>query len=329
MLCKTEDFWFAEPLNILIQTVLTKAFSLEDAEVDVANGQVLQYMELLSESKTLEEAWQQRSFYELMVDHNQGEENAPKSCHDLFVSIFRSNRRLSPAAIDFESYFPAALEQVNIPPVPIPIVPISYRFRPADPVADEVTVVSWIPGLDLEMRTQYWGALNEFFVARRVSCLWSEPEAIRKFLATARQPLRTAPRLPRETMKGVGCELPEKRSRPWIDLRQFVANRSLIQEFGLGRMQLFNIVPLYWNQPFLTFALFRRLSPQDKAVISQGLKSGGTIFGEVLADEQLIKAWINREASDPANIKRFAEAVRRSEERRVGKECRSRWSPYH
>ena len=47
MLCKTEDFWFAEPLSILIQTVLIKAFSPADAEVDVASGQVLQYMELL------------------------------------------------------------------------------------------------------------------------------------------------------------------------------------------------------------------------------------------------------------------------------------------
>ena len=25
----------------------------------------------------------------------------------------------------------------------------------------------------------------------------------------------------------------------------------------------------------------------------------------------------------------FAKAIKRSEERRVGKECRSRWSPYH
>src|SRR3712207_7469930 len=35
---------------------------------------------------------------------------------------------------------------------------------------------------------------------------------------------------------------------------------------------------------------------------------------------------------DPAVMWQFAEAVRglaRSEERRVGKECRSRWSPYH
>jgi type II secretory ATPase GspE/PulE/Tfp pilus assembly ATPase PilB-like protein len=306
----SENFWLAEPLSILLQTVLTKAFALEDTEVDIANEQVLQYVNLLSQSETLAEAWQQRSFYELLTGDGRGEESAPKSCHDLFVSIFRSNRHLSPAAIDFESYFPSALEQVNIPPVPIPILPVSYRFKPGDPVADEVTVVSWIPGLELEVRAQHWGALNEFFVARRVSCLWAEPEAIRKFLATARQPLRTAPRLPRETMEGVECDRPDKHSRPWIDLRQFVANRSLIREFGLGRMQLFNIVPLYWKHPFLTLALFRPLSPQDKALISQGLKIAGTIFSEVLADEQLIKAWINREASDAANIRRFAEAVR-------------------
>ena len=29
------------------------------------------------------------------------------------------------------------------------------------------------------------------------------------------------------------------------------------------------------------------------------------------------------------SIKRLAETFGRSEERRVGKECRSRWSPYH
>ena len=36
----------------------------------------------------------------------------------------------------------------------------------------------------------------------------------------------------------------------------------------------------------------------------------------------------NREIQEMA--REFAEAkIRRSEERRVGKECRSRWSPYH
>ena len=80
---RSDQFWMADPLNILIQTVLTKAFNLEDAEVDVANGQVLQYIEFLSRSKTLEEAWQQRSFYELLVDNSASEENALRSSHEL------------------------------------------------------------------------------------------------------------------------------------------------------------------------------------------------------------------------------------------------------
>jgi hypothetical protein len=155
----SENFWLAEPLSILLQTVLTKTFASEDAQADIGSEHVLQYINLISRSETLEEAWQQRSFYEFLTGDGQGEEGAPKSCHDLFVSVFRSNRHLSPAAIDFESYFPAALEQVNIPPVPIPILPVSYRFKPGDPVADEVTVVSWIPGLELEVRAQHWDAL--------------------------------------------------------------------------------------------------------------------------------------------------------------------------
>ena len=33
--------------------------------------------------------------------------------------------------------------------------------------------------------------------------------------------------------------------------------------------------------------------------------------------------------NDAERQKKIGEAVKRSEERRVGKECRSRWSPYH
>ena len=32
---------------------------------------------------------------------------------------------------------------------------------------------------------------------------------------------------------------------------------------------------------------------------------------------------------DPENVDEIIEKVKRSEERRVGKECRSRWSPDH
>src|SRR2546425_6959488 len=40
----------------------------------------------------------------------------------------------------------------------------------------------------------------------------------------------------------------------------------------------------------------------------------------LLPDRGAVRRWILAADSDPAN---------RSEERRVGKECRSRWSPYH
>src|SRR5262249_51917973 len=153
----------------------------------------------------------------------------------------------------------------------------------------------WMPGLELEMRTET--VLNEFFGARRVSCLWSKPDAIRKFLIAARRRIRTVARVPAEELKELKLEEATKQSRPWIDFNLFEPNRETIRKFGLGRMQLHNAVPIYWNKPFLTLAVPKPLSPQDKASISHGLESHGTILTEVLADEQLIRDWINREAS--------------------------------
>jgi hypothetical protein len=85
-----------------------------------------------------------------------------------------------------------------------------------------------------------------------------------------RQPLRTVPQFPKETIKGIEWECPDKNFRPWIDLRKFVSNRYLIQEFGLGRMQRFTVVPLSWHKPFLTLAVSKPLSPQHKSLFHKG-----------------------------------------------------------
>ena len=45
--------------------------------------------------------------------------------------------------------------------------------------------------------------------------------------------------------------------------------------------------------------------------------------------EQLVKKWERLNADDEIDVVRDMTALTRSEERRVGKECRSRWSPYH
>jgi type II secretory ATPase GspE/PulE/Tfp pilus assembly ATPase PilB-like protein len=75
-------------------------------------------------------------------------------------------------------------------------------------------------------------------------------------------------------------------------------------------MQHFETVPLRWEKPFLTLAVSKPLSPRERSLISQGPNTRGTIFSEVLADKDLIKEWINREASAAESIRSFAAAVR-------------------
>ena len=43
----------------------------------------------------------------------------------------------------------------------------------------------------------------------------------------------------------------------------------------------------------------------------------------------VIACWTYGSSQKVKNLERLPQATLRSEERRVGKECRSRWSPYH
>ena len=44
---------------------------------------------------------------------------------------------------------------------------------------------------------------------------------------------------------------------------------------------------------------------------------------------ETLQLHVGQEQADPATDSRAVPIYQRSEERRVGKECRSRWSPYH
>ena len=60
------------------------------------------------------------------------------------------------------------------------------------------------------------------------------------------------------------------------------------------------------------------------AIISGALMSVQGVFNTTATKSSSI--WV---AASFVQITAFATCVLRSEERRVGKECRSRWSPYH
>ena len=67
------------------------------------------------------------------------------------------------------------------------------------------------------------------------------------------------------------------------------------------------------NLPSVTYA--SDLSPADTGVVSQAEEAD-----ETQSAEEAAQAYLKEN---------FIDATDRSEERRVGKECRSRWSPYH
>ena len=68
-----------------------------------------------------------------------------------------------------------------------------------------------------------------------------------------------------------------------------------------------------------TFFIGRKTCPYCR-------KFAGTLAG-VVAESKAHIYFVNSE--EPSQLNALQNFVLRSEERRVGKECRSRWSPYH
>ena len=66
-----------------------------------------------------------------------------------------------------------------------------------------------------------------------------------------------------------------------------------------------------------------RLSAISRQMMPQFVAFGRQVLGIVLVDR-----WDDGDLVDHFQIKSAVDKCR-SEERRVGKECRSRWSPYH
>ena len=96
------------------------------------------------------------------------------------------------------------------------------------------------------------------------------------------------------------------------------------------------------NMPMICFDLEGPLSPQDNAYDVLALAENGHKIFEVISRYDDILTLESREDYEPGDTLKLIvpfliyrgiseNEIRevRSEERRVGKECRSRWSPYH
>jgi type II secretory ATPase GspE/PulE/Tfp pilus assembly ATPase PilB-like protein len=294
-----------QPLQTLLNAVLVKPFGLDSGSCDLTDV-LLEYIDELDQESDLLSAWQRLSFYEWLMPRFQEQESGlVETPKDLFAALFRSNKEVSHVAVDIGNFSPRSGERIHLPPVRIPLVPLAYRYSHGHKTADEVTVVSWIPGLAQAVKRPYWSILNHFFGARKIHCVWCDPEPIRSFLSRNADRIMITPRLPesevalhKEYINGIG--------RPWIDLNDFALPEELLKRLTAT---LFSAVPVYWSDWMATLAVSERLSPDDHNYLSQ-LYQRRVVFAEVDAESRLVEKWLASAANSKINIPGLADRLK-------------------
>src|SRR5204863_5747424 len=72
-----------------------------------------------------------------------------------------------------------------------------------------------------------------------------------------------------------------------------------------------------------------RVVLEQRGIVDVRRRSRGRENDQVRGREKLNDVGNDRDGSVPLEVARLPELLARSEERRVGKECRSRWAQYH
>jgi type II secretory ATPase GspE/PulE/Tfp pilus assembly ATPase PilB-like protein len=294
-----------QPLQTLLNTVLRNSFKLHNENWNIASV-LRDYLDELDQGTDLLSAWQRPSFYEWIVPRLQEHEaEFFATAQNLFAALFRSNKEVSHSALDITNFTPVSGKKIHLPPVRIPLIPVAYRFSRGQKTADEVTVVSWIPGLAQAIRQPHWSVLNRFFGARKVHCIWCDPEAIRSFLVRNADRVMITSRLP-EGEVALHKEYNNGMGRPWIDLTDFALPEELLKRLTAT---LFNAVPVYWSDCMATLAVSDRLSADDHNYLSQ-LYQHRVTFAEVDAELRDLEKWLAQAASSKINIPGLADRLR-------------------
>jgi type II secretory ATPase GspE/PulE/Tfp pilus assembly ATPase PilB-like protein len=294
-----------QPLQDLLNSVLIEPFRLNGPNHESTRA-FLEYLDELNQDSDLLSAWQRPSFYEwVILRFRRDQSEFFSTSNELFAALFRSYKDGPHVAVDISNYTPVSGEKIYLPPVRIPLIPISYRFSHGQKTADEVTVASWIPGLAHSIREADWSVLNRFFGARKVHCVWCDPEAIRALLARSADRIMITPRLPKNEV-ALRKEYLNGRGRPWIDLSDFALPEELLKRLTVT---LFKAVPVYWSDWMATLVVSEKLSLDDHNYLSQ-LYQHRVTFGEVDAEPRHLEKWLAHAANSKINIPGLADRLK-------------------
>ncbi len=257
-------------LNNVIHYHLGKLLGLGEAKNDLS----LMFDSFASETSLEPTAlWQRESFLEWYAHKTDLDLNV------LLSKIVRDN-----PVIPFDpSLLGVSPKAVQIPPLTVSLIPVSRRDL-------EVTVASWVPGLETLLERREFELLNAFWGVRRISVVWSEPgtlrETIKQFASAI--DLRPVDRPIEGEVKNGGT--------PWIDLDGVTPAEKINHWFSPALQRRYQACPVYCGKKLLTLAVGKPLDPLTKAEIEGALRHRFSVQ-QVFADPVPLQRFITASES--------------------------------
>jgi type II secretory ATPase GspE/PulE/Tfp pilus assembly ATPase PilB-like protein len=243
--------------------------------------------DFLSSEHGLEPAacWQRESFLEWY---------ARKADLDLNVLLTKVIRETSVVPFD-----PALLgvspKTVQLPPLAVPFVPISRR-------ESEVTILSWVPGLEALLRVRGFERLNAFWGVDQINVLWSDPAPLREAIKQLPNLVDFRP-VDQAIINDVG-----NGGVPWIDLDGVNPAEKTNHWFSPALQRRYQACPVYCGKKVLTLAVTTPLDPVTKAEIEGALRHRFSVQ-QVLADPVPLQRFIAASESKAINTAGMVRAM--------------------
>jgi type II secretory ATPase GspE/PulE/Tfp pilus assembly ATPase PilB-like protein len=269
-------------LDIVILYHLAGLLGLSEAKGDLS---IIFDFFASQNSLELTAQWQQESFLEWYAHKT-----------DLDLNILLSKLVRDNAVIPFDSgLLGASPKSVQIPPLTVPLVPVSRRDS-------ELTIVSWLPGLEALLDRREFELLNEFWGVRRISVVWSEPgplrETIKRFASAV--DLRPGDRRTGGEVRNGGI--------PWIDLDGMTPAEKINHWFSPVLQRRYQACPVYCGKRLLTLAVAKSLDPMTKAEIEGALRHRFSVR-QAFADPVPLERFITASESKAINTAGIVRAM--------------------
>jgi type II secretory ATPase GspE/PulE/Tfp pilus assembly ATPase PilB-like protein len=184
---------------------------------------------------------------------------------------------------------------VQMPALAVPLLPVSRRDS-------EITIVSWVPGMEKLLTFHEFERLNLFWGVQRINVLWSEAAPLRETLKQliSATDFRAADRPIKGEIRNGGI--------PWIDLDGVNPAEKTNHWFSPALQRRYQACPVYCGKKILTLAVAKPLDPMTKAEIEGALRHRFSVQ-QVFVDRVPLQRFITASESKAINTAGIVRAM--------------------